>query len=105
MISTNEYGEIIRGDGDGCCFYAKSGGYGPYKAVGSNERSETMKRLIDLRPMDAANRIYRVPDVTVHAVFDGDVMLEDSLYRIDAIDNRIKLKRSPAFDVRALVSC
>lgn len=105
MIGTNAFGEIVRDNSDGYSFYAKSGGCGPSKTTSANGRTGNMKRLVNLRLMDPVANIYAAPACAVLGIFDGDVMLEDSLYMVDAIDNRIKLKRSPAFEVRALVSC
>lgn len=62
-----------------------------------------MKRLVELTVIDRETITYRLPAGQLESVFDDDVMLEASQYRVDAIDARLRLKAAPAATVRALM--
>lgn len=64
----------------------------------------TRKVILDLAPLNAIDLVYLLPEGTVEAVFDGDIQLERSGYAVDEIDRRIKLKRRPFGEPRALAA-
>lgn len=60
-----------------------------------------MKKLFDVSAINPHELVFAWSP-SVEAIFDGDVMLERSCYKIDEVGLRLQLLHPPAFKLRAL---